>query len=171
MDSILFYSPKETPYGCFSNFSRHTLEFENRTWRTSEAPFQAMKFFPHRMDLVDQIHRALTPTETAIIGRDRSNPLREDWDNLLTEVPLDDNLVDDGRGPSKVLERVKDLVMYRVVLAKFSQNKECQRILLSTGDRPIIEDAIHDPYWGWGSSKTGVNRLGKIHMVVRRVLR
>jgi N-glycosidase YbiA len=173
MDPVLFYSPRETPYGCFSNFSRHSLTFEGRTWRTSEAPFQAMKFFPHRMDLVDQIHRAATPMETATLGRDPSNPIREDWDKLLspTEIPLEDNIVDDGRGPAKVIERVKDWVMYRVVFAKFSQSLDCQGVLLGTGSRPLIENAIHDPYWGWGSSRTGVNRLGKIHMAVRRVLR
>ena len=172
MEPVLFYSPKETPYGCFSNFSRHTLVFKDRTWKTSEAPFQAMKYFPHRMDLVDLIQKAAKPMEAATIGRDPTNPIRKDWDGpfLLTKYHNFDNIVDDSRGPAKVIERVKDWVMFCVVLAKFSQNKDCQLVLLSTGDSPVIENAIHDPYWGWGSSRTGVNRLGKIHMAVRKVI-
>lgn len=40
-------------------------------------------------------------------------------------------------------------------------------VLLSTGDRPLIEDARDDPYWGWGSSMVGENKLGRILMAVR----
>ena len=175
MEPVLFYSPKETPYGCFSNFSRHQLVFMGRTWKTSEAAFQAMKFFPHRMDLVDQVHRAVTPMQAATIGRGSNNPLRDDWDNPLTPVgdpiPVSDNIVDDGLGPDKVVKLIKDWMMFCVVLAKFRQNKDCQLVLLSTGECPLIENAIHDPYWGWGSSRTGVNRLGKILMTSRKLIR
>ncbi len=150
------------------------MVFGGRIWKTSEAPFQAMKYFPHRMDLVDLIQKGATPMEAARIGRDRTYPLREDWDSPFTPVtnyPSPDNVVDDGRGPAKIIEKVKDWIMFSVVLAKFRQNEECQMILLSTGEQPLIENAIHDPYWGWGSSKTGVNRLGKILMSVRKVIR
>jgi len=148
--------------------------FMGRKWKTSEASFQAMKFFPHRMDLVDRIHNAANPMAAATIGRDRTLPLREDWDSPFirtNEHPDFDNLVDDGRGPSKVINLVKDWAMFGVVLSKFDQNESCQLVLLSTGESPIIESTVHDPYWGWGSSKTGVNRLGKILMAVRKIIR
>ncbi|MDX2005615.1 MAG: NADAR family protein [Meiothermus sp.] len=57
---IYFYSAKEQPYGCFSNFSAHGFELDGLFWRTSEgacAPrqrryssehyFQAQKFAGH----------------------------------------------------------------------------------------------------------------------------
>jgi N-glycosidase YbiA len=169
MSQILFYSPKEVPYGCFSNFSRHSVLYQGRNWSTSEAAFQAMKFYPHRLDLVEAIRHAPTPTEAARIGRDRSFPIRDDWDNLTTE--MESAIVDDGRGPVRVIERVKDLIMYEVVLAKFSQYSGIQSILLGTGTLPLVENALHDPYWGIGCSGTGVNKLGKILMYTREVLK
>jgi len=57
--------------------------------------------------------------------------------------------------------------MYQVVLAKFTQHEKLGQALLATGDAPLIENALHDPYWGWGASRTGINRLGKILMAVR----
>jgi N-glycosidase YbiA len=167
MDQILFYSPKERPYGPFSNFSRHPVRYMDLDWLTSEHSFQAMKFWPHRPDLVERVRLAPGPMEAALLGRDRTLPLREDWDNQIGLI----GLVDDGRGPAPVIERVKDQIMFEVVLAKFGRHEGLKSILLGTGDLPIIENAIHDPYWGWGSSRTGVNRLGKILMYVRQELR
>lgn len=173
---VLFYDPRN-PFGCFSNFSRHEVTIYNRTWRTSEHPFQAMKFHPHRPDLVKAVWEATGPSKAASIGRDRTLPLRSDWDTPLEaaqlstlpslEAPRLTLSVDDSRGPARVIEYMKDVIMYQVVLAKFTQHEKLKAILLSTGDAPIIEDALHDPYWGWGASHTGVNRLGKILMAVR----
>lgn len=128
-----------------------------------------MKFYPHRLDLVEAVLHAPTPIGAIEIGRDRSFPIREDWDNPIPET--ESAMVDDGRGRARVFERVKDLVMYEVVLAKFSQHSGIQSILLGTGTLPIVENALHDPYWGIGCSGVGVNRLGKILMHVREVLK
>jgi predicted NAD-dependent protein-ADP-ribosyltransferase YbiA (DUF1768 family) len=167
---ITFYAPQD-PYGCFSNFSRHEVRIQGRVWQTSEHFFQAMKYSPHRPDLVDLVHQAKTPGRAAALGRDRAYPIRADWDSPINPVyGVDDWVVDDGRGLAHAFERNKDYVMYEVVKAKFTQNDECKKTLLSTGEEPLIEDALHDPYWGWGSSKTGINRLGKLLMVVRHEL-
>lgn len=42
--TIYFYSAREKPYGCFSNFSRHGFELDGQWWITSEHYFQAQKF-------------------------------------------------------------------------------------------------------------------------------
>ncbi len=60
---------------------------------------------------------------------------------------------------------------FQVCLAKFRQNPEILKAHLATGDAEIIEDAEHDPYWGWGASKVGKNALGQVHMLTRKVLR
>ena len=172
MEPILFYRPKEIPYGCFSNFSRHSLTFGSRVWKFSEAPFQAWKFFPHRMDLVDEIHRAKSPMDAATLGRDTTKPLREDWDRPFTPTrQLALPIVNDGRGQANVIDYFKDWVMFCVVHSKFSQNPDIKALLMGSGEQPIIENTDFDPYWGWGCSKTGVNRLGKILMAVRAQLR
>jgi predicted NAD-dependent protein-ADP-ribosyltransferase YbiA (DUF1768 family) len=162
---ILFYSPKEIPYGCFSNFSQHRVIFGGRTWETAEHIFQAMKFYPHRPDIIGMILNTVDPKQAAKIGRSRQNPIRPDWDNIIPT--LDPQVVDDGRGPAPVIERVKDQFMYAIVQAKFTQHPDLQKVLLSTEASPILENTTHDSYWGWGLSQTGMNRLGKILMAIR----
>jgi predicted NAD-dependent protein-ADP-ribosyltransferase YbiA (DUF1768 family) len=172
MEQILFYSPKEIPYGCFSNFSRHSVLYQGRNWGTSEAAFQAMKYYPHRLDLVDAIMYAPKPIDAAELGRNRAYPIRQDWESPVSNwVGLEGSLVSDGRGLVKAIELVKDLIMYEVVLAKFSQHSDLKSILLGTGTLPIVENAIHDPYWGIGCSGIGVNRLGKVLMLAREAIR
>lgn len=142
---IYFYSAHEDPYGCFSNFSRHGFNVDGKYWRTSEHYFQAQKFAgtPHE----ERVRGAKTPKQAAEIGRDRKLPLREDW------------------------EQVKDKVMRKAVLAKFSTHPDIRAILLGTGDEAIVENAPNDYYWGCGQDGTGKNMLGKILMQVREQLR
>ena len=93
------------------------------------------------------IRRASTPARAAELGRDRSKPLRRDW------------------------ERVKDDVMRRAVAAKFGQHADLRAVLLSTGDAEIVEDTTTDHYWGRGRSGKGPNMLGRILMQTRKHLR
>lgn len=68
-------------------------------------------------------------------------------------------------------ESVKVYVMYTVVLAKFSQNKDLATRLLNTGCQTIL---IEGNTWGdkfWGQvDGVGTNILGQILMLVRREL-
>jgi len=181
---ITFYAPKD-PYGFFSNFSRHEVEVFGYTWMTSEHAFQAMKFSPHRHDLVARVMHAPTPGQAARLGRDRSFPLHPQWEHPISHIAALDGpikaphgglpAVDDGINrmgvtAEPVVHRYKDLVMFQVVLAKFSR-KVLKAELLATGDEVLVEDALHDPYWGWGASKVGENKLGRILMAVRALLR
>ena len=108
---IYFYHQNERPYGCFSNFSAHGFDLDGAWWPTSEHYFQAQKFAgtPH----VETVRLAPTAMAAANVGRDRSLPLRADWD------------------------QVKDDVMRRAVLQKFTAHPELQglrRWMLVTRD-------------------------------------
>ncbi len=87
------------------------------------------------------------PMKAAEMGRERSRPLRRDW------------------------EAVKDDVMRRAVRRKFEAHDDIRAVLFSTGDEEIIEDAPRDYYWGRGADGSGKNMLGKILMEVRAELR
>lgn len=155
-NEILFYDPRNE-YGCFSNFANYGVAIYGWECPTSEHPFQAMK----SEDPEIQKWIATSPTPGIAAFRGRSTRLRPEWDLELSPghgVPL--------TGP--VL--YKDKVMFEVVLAKFIQNSFPRRVLLGTGSSRLIEDALHDPYWGWGASKVGVNRLGQILMAVRTAI-
>lgn len=173
MTPVLFYKTRG-PHGCFSNFSRHEVNVFGRVWKTSEHAFQAMKFFPHRPDLVAKVGAASLPSDAAAIGRDRSLPLSPQWEAPIAksaDLPIYHTFVDDGVSPGEVATLYKDAVMLVVVLAKF-QNAECGRVLIETGTSPIIEDTSTsgDSYWGWGRDQKGKNKLGKVLMTARTVL-
>lgn len=129
----------------FFNFSAHGLTLDGVWWPTSEHYFQAQKFVgtPH----ADQIRQVKLPKDAARLGRQRTRPLRPDW------------------------EAVKDDVMRQAVLCKFETHADIRDILLSTGHQDLVENAPGDYYWGCGQNGTGKNMLGKILMEVRERLR
>ena len=144
MDKILFYKIKD-PYGEFSNFSPFGfIDNEEIYWPTSEHYFQAKKF--KSLFLQEKIRKMKSPMDAAIAGRNRENPLREDW------------------------EDVKDNIMLYAVYQKFKQNPMLKELLLSTGNVLIIEHTVNDSYWGDGGDGKGENILGKILMEVRKKL-
>jgi ribA/ribD-fused uncharacterized protein len=142
--TIYFYNTREQ-YGCFSNFSLHGFELDNLYWYTSEHYFQAQKFVGTVH--LEQIRLVKKPKDAARMGRERTRPLRQDW------------------------EQVKDDIMRQAVLQKFTTHAEIREILLSTGNEEIVENAPGDFYWGCGSDGSGKNMLGIILMEVREQLR
>ncbi len=95
---------------------------------------------------VEQIRLVKTPKDAARMGRERTRPLRRDW------------------------EQVKDDIMRQAVLYKFKTHTDIRDILLSTGNAEIVENSPIDFYWGCGADGSGKNMLGKILMEVRDIL-
>ena len=145
--TIYFYSVREVPYGCFSNFSKHGVSLDGHWWPTTEHYFQAQKFVSTDPDWASKIRGVVTPKMAAKMGRDRTHPLRPDW------------------------EQVKDNIMHRAVLTKFSTHADIKTTLLNTGTQPIVENAPGDYYWGCGKDGSGQNKLGQILEAVRSTLR
>jgi N-glycosidase YbiA len=142
---IHFYSAKEQPYGCFSNFAPYPFELDGVRWPTSEHYFQAQKFAGKSH--VEEIRRVASPMIAARMGRSHTRPLRTDWNE------------------------VKDDIMRRAVLCKFVTHADIRQVLLSTGGDRIVERTTRDYYWGCGTDGTGKNMLGRILMEVREILR
>lgn len=141
---IKFYRTSET-YGCFSNFAPYPIVMDGLVWPTSEHYFQAQKFVG--TDHAESIRLEKSPMVAARMGRDRSKPIRSDW------------------------EMVKDQVMRDAVLAKFTQNPEIGQILLDTGNSILIEHTANDSYWADGGDGSGKNMLGIILMETRDYLK
>ena len=149
---IKFCRPRDA-YGFLSNFSHHSFETEEFSekrhsiyklfWRTSEHYFQAMKFVGMNFKYAEKIRCSPNPSEAARLGRDRSIPIRPDW------------------------EHVKEIVMEEALMAKFTQNLDIKRKLLETGDAILVEHRKADRYWGDGGNGSGKNRLGILLMKVR----
>jgi len=141
--AIYFYYTKD-PYGAFSNFSRHGIELDGKWWKTTEHYYQAQKFTDPIYQ--EKICSASNAMKAARLGRDRRVPKRQDW------------------------ESIRDDVMRKAVLQKFTTHDELRNLLLQTGDEEIIENAINDNYWGCGPDGKGQNKLGMILQEVRSQL-
>ncbi|PWD57045.1 NADAR family protein [Pectobacterium parmentieri] len=143
-DAIFFYRVNE-PYGIFSNFFKCDFIIDSIVWPTVEHYFQSQKFQDEV--LKERIRNLLSPMDAAKLGRDRSLPLRKDWDD------------------------VKNNIMRFAVLEKFKQNDEAKEILLSTGDALLVEHTHNDNYWADGGDGSGQNMLGIILMETRNILK
>jgi ribA/ribD-fused uncharacterized protein len=144
MKTISFYHIHE-PYGWMSNFAQYPIEVDGKIWPTSEHYFQASKF--PGSDYSEAIRQQPSPRSAAKMGRSYEHPLRADW------------------------EEVKDSVMRKAVLAKFTQHPELRAWLLDTGDAVLVEHTTKDSYWADNGDGSGKNRLGVILMEVRAQLR
>ncbi len=120
---IHFYSVSEA-FGEFLNFAAYPVRTGGKVWPTSEHYFQARKF--EDKGYAEQIRKAKSPMIAARLGRSRKVPLLKDW------------------------EKVKDSVMHVAVTQKFAQHPELAKLLLSTGERKLVEHTVNDRYWGDG---------------------
>lgn len=140
---VRFYGTADE-YGDFSNFAAFPIRLDGEIWPTSEHYFQAQKFEDRKVRR--KIRNAKTPMIAARMGRDRSLPLRRDWESVKVEV------------------------MRKAVRAKFTQHEDLRALLLSTGEAKIVEHTENDAYWGDGGDGSGKNMLGRILMEVRGTL-
>ena len=113
-------------------------------WPTAEHYFQAQKF--EAPEMRDRIRRAPTPKEARTFGQSRAAPIRGDWDVA------------------------RDSVMLQALRFKF-RVAAARDLLLSTGDRDLVESSPYDYYWAAGQDGTGENKLGQLLMQVRAELR
>lgn len=119
--------------------------------RTSEALYQACRF-PH----MPEVQRMILNEGSPMTAKMRSKPYRKDsrpdWDDVRVKV-------------MKWCLRVKLIHNWH----KFS------KLLLSTGDCPIVEDSRKDSYWGAmpqdDDTLNGQNVLGRLLMDLRKKLR
>jgi ribA/ribD-fused uncharacterized protein len=108
MTKIKFYKTlTQEKYGAFSNFSQHAIFVDGKIWKTSEHYFQAMKFKPTFIDLIEKIRVAKTPANAAALGRDPAVApyMREQWD-----------------------EKYRVLFMKEALYAKFTQHPDLREL-------------------------------------------
>ena len=143
----------------FSNWYNCKVKHEGETFHNSEQAFmweKAMYF--DDLEIADLILEASSPSVAKSLGREVSGFNAETWSNVSYEYMVD------------------------VCYEKFRQHPKLQILLLSTGDKVIVEASPHDKIWGvglhWDDDKildeanwNGQNLLGKALMDVREKLK
>jgi type I restriction enzyme S subunit len=149
--SVVFLKTNER-FGGLSNMAPgFPLRVNGVRIRTSEALYQACRF-PHLPDVQRKIIDEHSPMTAKMRSKPFRNDSRPDWDAV----------------------RVK--IMRWCLRVKLAQNwREFGRLLLATGDRPIVEQSRKDDFWGAkvaeDGSLVGMNVLGRLLMELREHLK
>ena len=166
MSDINFYAVNGD-YGEFSNFYISPFKIGYETYKSVEHAFQSEKFADdiYKRVIID----AKTPAIAAFLGKQIINR-RFIWQNRLSDM------IEDGKQRGVVLredwEDAKVDVMMKCLRAKFTQNNNCKKLLLSTGNRNLVEYTTRDKFWGnGGGNNNGKNMLGICLMIIRDELR
>lgn len=135
-------------YFFLSNFFLCPILYKGKAYPSAEYLFQALK--TKNKDAREVIRLAPTPARAKRLGRHVK--LRPDW------------------------EKIKDDVMFQVLIFKFAQNHDLQSLLKKTAGYDLEEGNMwHDQYWGSCRCKKhidvqGRNQLGKALMKLRNQL-
>ena len=149
--SVVFLKTKER-FGGLSNMAPgFPLRVNRVRIRTSEALYQACRF-PHMPEVQQLIIGENSPMTAKMRSKPYRRVSRHDWDSV----------------------RVK--IMRWSLRVKLAQNwSEFGRLLLATGDRPIVEQSRKDDFWGSkvadDGTLVGMNVLGRLLMELREQLK
>ena len=145
----------------FSNFYPCSFTEGGKVWKNSEQCFMAKKaeYFKD-MEILEEILKAETPEQAKKLGRKVKNFDAEKWSKVCFDK------------------------MYDAVYAKFSQNNDLKKLLLSSDfeGKGFVEGSPFDAIWGvkmdWRNPDIdneknwqGQNLLGKVLNKVREDLR
>ena len=147
--TIYFYNEDDSFYQ-FTNFYRleNEMLLDEKLWKTTEHYFQAQKFIG-------------TPYVEII----RNLKYARDAFNMSRKLEV-------MKWRRKDWEEVKSKIMYKALLAKFSQDEKLRLQLAHTGNRRLVEHAPYDSFWGDGYHQGihGRNELGCLLMEVRKII-
>ena len=146
--------------GVFSNFtSTPGLQYKGNTFHTTEQAFMWAKANGfHDRETARKILAEKNPAKAKVLGREVKPFSHIYWDLN------------------------KEFLMYEVNLAKYSQFDDYKAVLLSTGEKRLVEVNGKDTIWGIGlyandprvldeKQWRGQNLLGKVLMRVREELK
>lgn len=183
IEYILFYDEKKR-YGWGSNFyEAQPLNINGEKWRTTEQYFQAMKFrgkgaSPRSIEYSNLIKEADTPMKVKSLGTQKKHFRGGKWKiNKVTEHRLMNDVIDEYKDVTvrPDWERVKNRVMTRALVSKFSQPALKKAITSISDNALMVEHTTRDKIWAdggdGGSGEKGQNRLGKILTALSHILK
>jgi len=149
-DEIRFNQKIANKYKAFTTFAATPITLttagQNDTFPTVEHYYQAMKFQSNDPAWYAAVRDAPTPAKAREMGSSKEHPV----------------------APHFMASRMR--YMKRALETKF-EDKELAKLLLSTGEKRLVEGSAVNSYWGEGADKKGENNLGKLLMELRTSLR
>lgn len=148
-NEVRFYRANEKPYGPLSNLYKRPVIFEGEEYQTSEHAYQAGK--AKKEEVKKWLMAAPSPALLAMAAHGLYVwDVHPDWSKTK-------------------FDRMK-----KILVCKFTQHQDLQQLLLSTGNKRLVEVATVDNavnrLWGEVNGK-GQNKLGVLLMEVREEIR
>ena len=146
---ILFYDSSK-PYFEFTNFYNCQIIYDGDIFPSSEHVYQAVKFWHTKNSTKqDDIYNIIRNADTA---RD-ALVMAHQYGSMMSPTFLAN----------------KEYIMALILRFKFNQNPTLKNLLISTGNRELIEASPIDAYWGYGPDRNGENKLGRLLMELRDI--
>jgi type I restriction enzyme S subunit len=141
----------EEQFGGLSNMAPFPLRVSGIRILTSEALYQACRF-PHLPDVQKKIIDQKSPMSAKMVGKPYKKETRNDWEDTKVDI------------------------MRWCLRIKLSMHPtDFGNLLLSTGDKEIVEQSNKDPFWGAKCAGSdlleGRNILGKLLVEFREELK
>jgi ribA/ribD-fused uncharacterized protein len=127
-----------------SAYAKFGFELDDAEWPSVEHYYQGMKF--DDAELRESIRSTDHPSKAAKLAKASNKLVRKDW------------------------SQVRQVMMTRAVYTKCRAHQEITDLLLSTGEKQIVDNSMYDYYWGCGRDWRGENVFGKVLMDVRNKL-
>lgn len=174
---IIYFFEKNNEFYFLSNFYKSEITIDDIKYNCVEQYFQSQKFYqPHdekSMEYCDLIINADSPQKTKNMGSQKINYRGTTW-------YVNKNNKNLGKMNEKINEYknikirndwdiIKNDVMRKGLMAKFTQNDILKKKLLDTQNKILVENSPYDSYWG--NAKCGQNMLGKLLMEIRENIR
>jgi len=149
--TIIAFTKVKLPYGWLGNMSPYPIKYQGRTWRTTEALFQAMRFNDN--EIKEEIREQKSPMAAKMKAKKHKDKM------VIT--------------PCSVYDREN---MKTCLNLKVEQHDEIRQQLINTKNAKIIEDCTSRGRRGsnllWGSINVdgeweGANVLGRMWMEIR----
>ena len=145
-EAAIYFFDKDDDSYFLTNFAPYPVTLNGKVWPTSEHYFQAMKF-PNNPEIQEIIRTAAKGSTAKELAADYKKAMRSDWFSVSRSI------------------------MKIVMLAKFTQNLDAQKLLLATGDKLLVEANPVDSFWAAGADGNGTNHTGLLLMEVRSELK
>jgi ribA/ribD-fused uncharacterized protein len=155
----IWFKKVAEPYGWMGNMAPYPIQYAGKTWRTSEALFQSLRYADTA--IIEQIRQQKSPMGAKLVAKSSVNIVHR---------------VIDAMSPQDVAN------MEMCVLLKFQQHPDIAKLLKATAPNPIYEDAtnrkkVNDLFWGMHRDPNnpeqpiqGQNTMGEILMRVRAII-
>jgi len=167
------FSDAKSKYYEFSNFYKHKkpIIIDGEMYRTTEHYFQAQKYaedIGQNLEYMKLIKKQNTGGQAKMLAGPITGNCRWTWQKILKELreEYEDSIYFDPVEWNKK----RDDIMLKALIAKFTQDEHCKKVLLSTGDAILSEYSKKDHYWGNSGNATKIGRLGELLMQVRDMI-